>query len=110
MQRANVLIKQGLYDDAEADYRFIVSNQTIDLNYYNSIINVLKLKTDSNNDEVIQRVETIKNLRSDINRSKMSMQNRDFNSAIELFTKVLEVNNSSFFFQYNHHSNTFFSF
>lgn len=72
MQRANVLVKQGLFNEAKEDYQLI-------------------LKSEPNNNEAIQRIESIINLSNDLNRARLAIQNRDYNQAIDLLTRILEV-------------------
>ena len=72
MQRANVLTKQGLFEDAIKDYNLV-------------------LKTESTNIEARTRIDRLYNIVDDLGRVDSYIAGHDFMPAIELLTQILEV-------------------
>ena len=76
MQRANVLTKQGLFEDAIKDYNLV-------------------LKTESTNVEARTRIDRLYNIVDDLGRVDSYIAAHDFLPAIELLTQILEVSSLS---------------
>ena len=72
MQRANVLTKQGLFEEAIKDYNTV-------------------LKTDSSNAEASTRIDRLYSIVNDLGRVHSYIDGHDYMPAIELLTQILEV-------------------
>lgn len=53
---------------------------------------LLKLKLDQSNDEAKSRLDRIYDILTDLGSAKQFMANRDYHNAVEVFSRVLEVN------------------
>ncbi|XP_052217768.1 dnaJ homolog subfamily C member 3-like [Dreissena polymorpha] len=71
-QRGNVYLKQGNLDEAMSDFQEIVSN-------------------DPNNMEVVEYLHQIAPLRGEIEQAKMLYQNHDYQGAIILLSKAIDL-------------------
>ena len=92
MQRANILLKQGLFTEAIKDYETIVNFVFFSLIHFFIIINLLKkIKNDQGNTEATGKLDKIYSILNDLGQAKRYMANRDFMPAVDLLTNILEV-------------------
>ncbi len=96
MQLANVYIKQGLFDDATANYNSIVSKNSFVFLFDNASTSnwnfwMFKLNTDKSNSDAIERLGLINTIIQDVERATTHEAHKDYQAAIDLYTKILEV-------------------
>jgi tetratricopeptide (TPR) repeat protein len=96
LQLANVYLKQGLFDDAKANYDAIVSRldgEEVRRLRFNNNFDFEKLKTEKGNAEALERLGLIQTIKEEAEQADAYERRRDYQPAIDLYTKILEVGN-----------------
>lgn len=96
LQRANILFKQGSFQDAVQDYQYIVRkllcNSLVELLLSNhSLCELEKLNNEKGNEEARTRLDKVYDVVNDLGSAKQYMESQDYSNAVNLFSKVLEV-------------------